>query len=300
MAASCRVRIAAATAVCQELQHRRRSVRSGRRHDHATAATVCPTFWVPGIKLRDVLRYLKTEAERPYRMLYDLTAIDERVRAHRARSARQRLHGRLSPALLRAQRRTSASRWRSRATTLSHAHRSPISGPRPTGTSAKCGTCSASRFDGHPHLRRILMPPTWQGHPLRKEHPARATEMGPFRLPEEKRSAEQEALQFRPEDWGLNRARRGYRLSVPQPGAAASRNAWRAAHRAAARRRRDRRRRARHRLPPPRRREDGRAPVVAHLHPLHRPRRLPRRGDEQPAPTCWRSRSSPASKCPTA
>ena len=33
--------------------------------------------------MRDVLRYLKLEAERPYRMLYDLTAIDERTRAHR-------------------------------------------------------------------------------------------------------------------------------------------------------------------------------------------------------------------------
>ena len=42
-----------------------------------------PTQWVARNSVRDVLRYLKLEAERPYRMLYDLTAIDERARAHR-------------------------------------------------------------------------------------------------------------------------------------------------------------------------------------------------------------------------
>ena len=42
-----------------------------------------------------------------------------------------------------------------------------------------------------------------------KDHPARATEMGPFQLPDEKEEAEQEALRFRPEDWGMQPGRDG-------------------------------------------------------------------------------------------
>ena len=39
-----------------------------------------PTVWVDASDLREVLCYLKRETDRPYRMLYDLTAVDERAR----------------------------------------------------------------------------------------------------------------------------------------------------------------------------------------------------------------------------
>ena len=160
-----------------------------------------PTAWVPREHIRDVLRYLKTEAPRPYRVLYDLCAIDERVRAHREgqpasdftvvyhllsydRNQDVRLKVALRgehPSL-----RTVVDLW-----------------PSANWYEREAWDMFGIRFDGHPNLRRILMPPTWTGHPLRKDHPARATEMGPYQLSDEKEDAEQAALQFHPEEWGM-------------------------------------------------------------------------------------------------
>ncbi len=166
---------------------------------------VFPTLWVRKERLRDVVTALREKIDRPYRLLYDLTAVDERVRRVRTDDTKSDftvvyhllsfdrnddirlkvpLHGEY-PSLP-----TIADLW-----------------PAANWYEREVWDMFGIVFDGHPHLRRILMPPTWEGHPLRKEHPARATEMGPFRLPDAKQEREQEALRFRPEEWGLARRR---------------------------------------------------------------------------------------------
>lgn len=166
----------------------------------ATADGV-PLLWASKDTICDVLRYLKTEVDKPYRTLYDLTAIDERVRTNRQdqpdsdftivyhllsyeRNEDIRLKVALQDEYPSIQ--TVTDIW-----------------PSANWYEREVWDMFGVTFEGHPHLRRILMPPTWEGHPLRKEHPARATEMGQFELPDEKQDLEQEALQFRPEDWGM-------------------------------------------------------------------------------------------------
>ncbi len=162
-----------------------------------------PTLWAPQDQIRPVLRYLKGEIDRPYRMLYDLTAIDERVRAQRAGQPASDFT--VVYHLLSFERNADV-----RLKVALHGEHPSLNSitdiwPSANWYEREVWDMFGIIFESHPHLRRILMPSTWLGHPLCKDYPARATEMEPYRLPALKEEHEQQALQFRPEDWGLKR-----------------------------------------------------------------------------------------------
>lgn len=166
-----------------------------------------PTLWVAKDLMPALLRFLKEEVEQPYRALYDLTAIDERMRQHRDQqpasdftvvyhllSFDRNEYIRIKVALAEGQ---------LSLPTITHIW------PAASWYEREVWDMFGISFDGHPHMERILMPKSWVGHPLRKEHPARATEMDPYHLTPEKENVEQEALRFRPEEWGMRRERDG-------------------------------------------------------------------------------------------
>ncbi len=161
-----------------------------------------PTLWVGRSLLLDVLQFLRS-VPRPYSMLYDLSAVDERLRQHRAglpaadftvfyhllsieRNSDVRIKVALTEADLQVP--TAIPIW-----------------PNANWYEREVWDLFGIVFTGHPSLRRILLPPTWTGHPLRKEYPARATEFDPFVLNAARQDLEQEGLLFRPEEWGMER-----------------------------------------------------------------------------------------------
>ena len=158
-----------------------------------------PTLWVDAGHVLAVLEFLKPR----YPMLYDLFGIDERCRENRdgqpaaeftivyhLLSLKPVAEIRIKLAVIEpAQVPTAIGVW-----------------PNANWYEREVWDMFGIRFSDHPCLRRILLPPTWEGHALRKEHPARATEMEPFSLSEERQEYEQEALRFRPEEWGMAEA----------------------------------------------------------------------------------------------
>ena len=164
--------------------------------------TGMPVLWVPREKLIEVLGFLR-QVSKPYVMLYDLSATDERLRTQRqglpAADFSVFYHlmslERNSDVMIKVALRegdlnlpTAVSVW-----------------PNANWYEREIWDMFGITFDGHPFLTRMLMPPTWEGHPLRKDYPARATEFDPYSLNAAKQDLEQEALRFKPEDWGMQR-----------------------------------------------------------------------------------------------
>ncbi len=159
------------------------------------------TLWTRKESCADLLGFLKNEINRPFAMLYDLTALDERRRA-----GSQLPHESDFTVIYHL---TSFDRNEDIRIKI------PLTGDYPSIRSITDIWPSANwyerevydmfgiTFTGHPDLRRILLPKSWKGHPLRKEFPARATEMGPFVLDEQMREIADNDLKFDPKEWGL-------------------------------------------------------------------------------------------------
>ena len=168
----------------------------------------CPTLWVPLEKRDAVLVFLKHHVPRPYKMLLDHHAVDERMRRNRQG---------LPPAdftlfyhLLSIE-RNSDVRIKVALTgeypvvkTITHIWANANWYERETFD------LFGIKFEGHPNLQRILLPRYWKGHPLRKEYPARATEFDPYLLTAARQDEEQSALMFKPEEWGMKRSEKDY------------------------------------------------------------------------------------------
>jgi NADH-quinone oxidoreductase subunit C/D len=168
-----------------------------------STADLIPTLWIAKENLRSILVFLKHEARPGYTLLFDLTAMDERVRVHRQglpESAFTVIYHLLSFGRNQDIRIKVALPEQS----LSLPSISDL-WPAANWYEREAWDMFGIAFEGHPNLRRILLPPTWSGHALRKDHPARATEMPPFTLPPEREDREQEALRFVPEEWGMKR-----------------------------------------------------------------------------------------------
>jgi NADH-quinone oxidoreductase subunit C/D len=161
-----------------------------------------PTLWVTRDKVVEVLRFLRN-VPKPYSMLYDLSAVDERLRTHRyglpAADFTVFYH------LLSIERNNDV-RIKVALSSDSLSLPSVINiWPNANWYEREVWDLFGIVFDGHPLLTRIMLPPTWTGHPLRKDYPARATEFDPFMLNAAKQDAEQEGLRFNPEEWGMKR-----------------------------------------------------------------------------------------------
>jgi len=177
-----------------------------RFRDQDTADGIA-TAWLERSRLRDALKFLKHRAEKPCAMLYDLSAIDERVRRHRdgqpAADFTVFYHLLSTKSNEDIRLKVPLGEQDIVVPTVADIY------PNANWYEREAWDMFGIEFDGHPHLTRLIMPPTWEGHPLRKDHPARGTELGRYELDDAGEDREQQALRFRPEDWGMKRSHDG-------------------------------------------------------------------------------------------
>ncbi|ABA87467.1 NADH dehydrogenase I, B/C/D subunits [Syntrophotalea carbinolica DSM 2380] len=134
-----------------------------------------PTLVADPAQVPELLRFLKQDIDQPYERLEDLTAIDETARSQRPAHDLTMVYHLLSF--------ERAGYLRVKAPLRNDRAEVPsITGLWPAANwyEREAFDMFGVRFAGHPDLRRILMPEGWQGHPLRKSHPSRATDMPPF------------------------------------------------------------------------------------------------------------------------
>ena len=148
------------------------------------------TFAVAPRSAQKVLAYLKNENDLRFRRLEDITAIDESARRSKTEADFTLVYSLLcfdTPTRVRL--------------------KVPLTGDECEADSATGLWPSANwyerevydmfgiGFKGHPGLKRILMPDHWEGYPLRKSHPGRATEMAPY--------TREDAQRLQPADGGI-------------------------------------------------------------------------------------------------
>jgi len=162
------------------------------------------TLHIAGGQTNEILNFLKTGIDQPYPMLYDLTAIDERNR--------KRENGTADHPFTLVYHLISFDRNQDIRLKVNLKEEYPSQSsitkiwPMANWYEREIFDMFGITFTGHPHLRRILMPQNWEGHPLRKEHPARATEMEPFEYTDDYLNEQVESYKFKPEEWGMERA----------------------------------------------------------------------------------------------